>query len=147
MTTPDPSVPLHDALLAALNQQTDRLATAATDAALAATAAATELRESYHFSRRLKVTLAIGLVMLLLQLVSGVVLIFFAAQNHSLAATISDCTSPQGECAQRGQQQTGVAIGQIVARSIAGFIVVSECNRHTSTDRELESCVQQRLPR
>lgn len=147
MNQPDPSVPLHDALLAALNQQTDRLATAATDAARAATAAATELRESYHFSRRLKVTLALGLVMLLLQLVSGGVLIFFAAQNHSLAATINDCTSPQGECAQRGQQQTGVAIGQIVARSIAGFIVVSECSRHTTTDQELESCVQQRLPR
>lgn len=136
-TEPDPgAVPMHDALLARLTLETNRLATSAAD-----------LRETYHFSRRLKVTLAIGLVMLLLQLLSGCVLIFFAAQNHALSATINDCTSPQGECAKRGHEQTGVAIAQIVARDVAGMITVLECNRVSTTDRELESCVNRRLPR
>lgn len=140
MTAPDHGppggVPMHDVLLAAVTQQTDRLATAAI-----------ELKESYRFSRRLRVTLIIGLVMLALQLVSGVVLIIFAEQNHSLSSTINDCTSPQGKCAQRGKQQTGVAIAQIVARNVEGMIIVNECARDTTTDHELESCVKRHLPR
>ena len=76
-----------------------------------------------------------------------------AAQNHQngtrtsdAVAAIKDCTDPTGHCYQQGQRQTAQAVAQIIARDVEGFLVVTECSRVTTTDAELEKCVQRRLP-
>lgn len=60
------------------------------------------------------------------------------AQVIRLVRTIEDCTNPEGECAQRGQAQTGEAVGQINTVTIAA----AWCRPTVSTYQELLGCVK-----
>jgi hypothetical protein len=65
-----------------------------------------------------------------------------ARLNHqmlALAASIKDCTDPKGKCAQRGQQQTGKAVGSINDVTVAA----AWCSRQTTnrTVNDLRICI------
>jgi hypothetical protein len=139
---PEESLPLHDTLLAAAAQQL----TVANTLLEKVDASARELKESYQLTRRLKMTIALGLVLMLLQVGQGIAVVVTVLRTSQVVSTIKDCTDPHGKCAQRGQTQTGQAIAQIISRDVEGFIVVTECARRYGTDGALESCVTRHLP-
>lgn len=45
--------------------------------------------------------------------VSLILVVILQTQNRRLLAEVEDCTNPDGQCAQRGQEQTGKAVGSI----------------------------------
>lgn len=83
--------------------------------------------------------LLVGFVVALLVVVSGEWLSI--AQGHRTGDRIESCTTPGGECYQRGQQQTGRAIGQLISAQES----IAECEKSTSTAVELRSCVAAKL--
>lgn len=76
-------------------------------------------------------------VVLVLVTVLGVLLI----QGQRTNDAIEDCTTPGGGCYQRGQAQTGRAIGQLISAQEA----IAECSKSTASAAELRSCVAAKL--
>jgi hypothetical protein len=73
-----------------------------------------EMMRQARFMRRERY--AVGLfAVLLIGLLAGLMTV--AVQNRSNGAAIRSCTTPQGECYKRGQEQTGRAVMVIVACS------------------------------
>lgn len=135
MTQPSEPTELTTAMIAGLAIQANQL-----------TDAASQLRETYRFSRQLKVIFVIGFLML-----AGLIVI--ALQNRANGATartntatIKDCTTPGGDCYQRGQQTTGAAVSQIVAQVNAHtnlvLIATLECSKPHTTNPELAACLR-----
>lgn len=135
MTRPaEPPVPPHDALIAGLAVQADKLAVAAAD-----------LRESYRFSRQLKVILAIGVAVIIGMGVMLGLLLNLAASNHENGTVIRDCITPTGKCYQRSQDATARAIAEIVAAIDAHtdllFLTAVECSHHPLSDAAFATCL------
>jgi hypothetical protein len=62
-------------------------------------------------------------------------------QNHRLVARIESCTSPGGECYQRGQKQTGEAV-----ENINKFVIwAAECSNDGEPDPVVERCIKQKF--
>lgn len=100
---------------------------------------AKELRESYRFSRWLKSTIAIGVV-----LIAGLVVV--ALLNLSNGGAIRSCTTPGGACYQRGQHTTSTAVAQIVAEVNAHtdrvFIASLQCSGHPMHSPAFTRCLR-----
>lgn len=136
----------------------DRLTPEALLAGLAARAGelsqeAHNLRESYRFSRILKVTVGIGVLLLGLNAVLLALLLSVAHTNrHNTAASqqntaaIRDCTTPDGRCYQRGQQATANAIAQIVAGVNAHtnlvLLATLDCSRPRMSNPQMAACLK-----
>lgn len=58
-------------------------------------------------------------------------------QNAQLIQQISDCTTPGGECYERGSKRSSEAITLLVQ----GLIFVETCSKTHDTDVEIQSCV------
>lgn len=117
------------------------------------TDAAKELRETYRFSRTLRILVGIGFCLL-------VALTVIALQNRANGsaardssdaaqrsiAAIKDCTTPGGICYERGQAGTGEAVAQIVAAVNAHtnlvFIATLQCSKPHQTNAELAACLR-----
>lgn len=135
MTPPTEPTELEAALVAGLAVQANNLAEAARD-----------LKESYRFSRALKVIIGIGFFML-----AGLTVI--ALQNWSNGAavrtntaSIRDCTSPGGGCYERSRKTTSEAVAQIVAavneHTDLVFVATLECShRLHRSDAAFETCL------
>jgi len=137
MSRPDDPTPSHDAIIAGLAVQARNLASAAED-----------LRQTYRFSRQLKVILAIGaLVIVGIGVMLGL-LVSIANDNHDNGVVIRDCTTPTGRCYQRGQDATAKAIAVIVAEINAHtdlvFLATLECSRRPLSDAAFDACLRAR---
>lgn len=124
-----------EALLAGLAAQAGALENAAED-----------LRTAYRFSRQLKVIFAIGAVMLIANGAMLAILIGLTNMNRENGAAIRSCTTPGGECYQRGQQATAKAVGQIVAEVNAHtnlvFLATLECSGRGLSGHQLAACMR-----
>lgn len=104
------------------------------------------LRDSYRFSRWLKVTIGIGVLMLAANGVMLGILISLAHTNQANGAAIRSCTTPTGDCYQRGQETTGKAVAEIVAQVNTHtdfvFIATLECSRKPLSDAAFERCLR-----
>lgn len=114
--------PMHDALLAALSQNSEKLAVAAT-----------ELKESFHFTRRMKVTLVCAGVIAVLLLFAVVGMVFISLTNRQVLDTIKDCTNKTGQCARQGQQSQAAAVALILQEETRAFEIVTVCSSSPST--------------
>lgn len=68
----------------------------------------------------------------------------------TLATTIQDCTSPDGECYKRGQRRTAAAVGDInrvVILAAACSVGLSPDVTVVERQAEIQSCVLDRLAR
>lgn len=108
--------------------------------------AALALRETYRFSRWMKVTLILGALMLAANGVMLGILISLANTNRANGDAIRSCTTPTGDCYQRGQETTGRAVAEIVAQVNAHtdlvFIATLECSQRNLSDAAFEQCLQ-----
>lgn len=115
--------------------------------------AARDLKESYRFSRTLKVVVAVGFLMLagltvvaLQNRSNGATTRQSVAATQESIATIRDCTTPGGDCYERSRRTTGEAVAQIVsavnAHTDLVFVATIECShRLHRSDAAFEQCL------
>lgn len=131
---PEP-MELSTALIAGLALQANQL-----------TAAAEHLRESFRFSRQLKVIIG-GFALLVVGLIAIASLTLSNSHTTKTAtATIKDCTIPGGDCYQRATRTTQAAVEQIVAgvNAHTDLVVIAtlECSRRPMSDRAFVACLR-----
>lgn len=61
--------------------------------------------------------------------------------NAVVSQQIADCTTAGGKCYEQGRKQSAAAIQQLIQSNV----IVAACARSTSTDAELNRCVEAKV--
>ncbi len=110
------------------------------------TKASLALQKTYQFTRWMKITIAMGVAMLVANATMLGLLIHLADTNGSTGDAIRSCTTPAGQCYQQGQKSQGQAVaaivGQINAHTDLVFVVALRCSQgHPLSSPAFAACL------
>lgn len=137
-TGPHADETLRDALIAGLVGTASEISQGLQDVAeaqrdLVKAASLTRLQRWF-----LGVVLVLGTIGAVSASIDGVFILKGQSETHANTKAIKDCTTPGGQCYERGQQQTGQAVA-ILQKYI---LIAADCARQPGDSQAFAACVQ-----